>query len=583
MSQFFDQASLVMVPSGYKNGKVYSQKPLSTDGELTFTRSNDTATRVNSSGLIEKVRTSLFTYNTDFTNVAWQKQSTTAVADQVANPVNGAVDADLFYPNASGTYRAIRRNLSPLVISEVGISIYAKAAGKSILFFNDSSGTRQVAFDLSAGTFVNTSATLISMEALSGGWYRCSFSANTEMLYMCVSDGTGNSSVTANGTDGIYIWGQQTEYGVPTEFIGVTTSAAVSVGPVANLPRLDYSGGATCPSLLLEPQRTNSVRFSEQMDNAAWLKLAGVSISANQSVSPDGNTNADHITWSTSGSSTQLYQVNSTSGTSQVLSLFIKYISGSGTGFRLSVGSAVNFGLNLEFSNGGTTLTGTKGTNVSSYKIEDYGNNWFRVSLVPVYAGANTEYNLFRYSGTGTDVYAIWGAQLESASATYATSYIPTLSAAVTRGADASYKTGISSLFGSAFTIFIDVLKLEDNGPTRYLVVKGSGGTYENWIAFEKVSEGVSLIITDGSGNNQVYINKPNIAVGQRLKIAARCQNGSYAFYINGEQIGISSAAFTPSVSIFDLHYYDYLGNQKYNQAMILQPLTNAQLAELTT
>jgi hypothetical protein len=34
MSQFFDQASLVMVPSGYKDGKVYSQKPLSTDGEL---------------------------------------------------------------------------------------------------------------------------------------------------------------------------------------------------------------------------------------------------------------------------------------------------------------------------------------------------------------------------------------------------------------------------------------------------------------------------------------------------------------------------------------------------------------------
>ena len=54
MSQFYDQASLVMVPSGYKAGKVYSQKPLSTDGELTFSRAS-TATRINASGLIESV------------------------------------------------------------------------------------------------------------------------------------------------------------------------------------------------------------------------------------------------------------------------------------------------------------------------------------------------------------------------------------------------------------------------------------------------------------------------------------------------------------------------------------------------
>ena len=95
MSAFYDQASLVVVPSGYKSGKIYAQKPLTTDGQLTFTRASN-ATRVASNGLIEQGRESLFTYNTDFTNVAWTKQSTTIVANQVANPVNGAVDADLF-------------------------------------------------------------------------------------------------------------------------------------------------------------------------------------------------------------------------------------------------------------------------------------------------------------------------------------------------------------------------------------------------------------------------------------------------------------------------------------------------------
>jgi hypothetical protein len=56
---FYTDASLVLIPSGIKDQKVYCAKPVDGSGDLTFTRSNDTATRVNSSGLIEKVRTNL--------------------------------------------------------------------------------------------------------------------------------------------------------------------------------------------------------------------------------------------------------------------------------------------------------------------------------------------------------------------------------------------------------------------------------------------------------------------------------------------------------------------------------------------
>jgi hypothetical protein len=56
---FFSEASLAMIPSGYKTSKVYSALPTSGDGDLTFSRSNDTATRVGPDGLIEKVRTNL--------------------------------------------------------------------------------------------------------------------------------------------------------------------------------------------------------------------------------------------------------------------------------------------------------------------------------------------------------------------------------------------------------------------------------------------------------------------------------------------------------------------------------------------
>jgi hypothetical protein len=56
---FFDDASLVLIPSAQKLQKFIPSKPTDGTGDLTFTRSNDTATRVASNGLIEKVRTNL--------------------------------------------------------------------------------------------------------------------------------------------------------------------------------------------------------------------------------------------------------------------------------------------------------------------------------------------------------------------------------------------------------------------------------------------------------------------------------------------------------------------------------------------
>ena len=54
----------------------------------------------------------------------------------------------------------------------------------------------------------------------------------------------------------IYIQDAQVEIGLAaTDYIesGATTGKA---GLLEDEPRFDYSGGATCPSLLLEPSRT---------------------------------------------------------------------------------------------------------------------------------------------------------------------------------------------------------------------------------------------------------------------------------------------------------------------------------------
>jgi hypothetical protein len=54
MSNLLEQASLVMIPSGYKEDVVYSEIPLDGSGDLQFTRSSN-GTRVNSAGLVEVV------------------------------------------------------------------------------------------------------------------------------------------------------------------------------------------------------------------------------------------------------------------------------------------------------------------------------------------------------------------------------------------------------------------------------------------------------------------------------------------------------------------------------------------------
>jgi hypothetical protein len=121
-----------------------------------------------------------------------------------------------------------------------------------------------------------------------------------------------------SGSESFYVYGSQAEIGVPTDYIPTTTTA-VSVGPVANLPRLNYpinsDGSVGCPSLLLEPQRTNLNPYSEQFDNAEWEKT-NTTITANATTSPDGYTNADALFETTTNDWHRLYDngISVTSG-----------------------------------------------------------------------------------------------------------------------------------------------------------------------------------------------------------------------------------------------------------------------------
>jgi hypothetical protein len=590
MSSFYDDASLVVIPSGYKTSKIYAEKPTDGSGDLTFTRASG-ATRVASNGLIEKVRTNLALYSEDQTN--WTDQNQTSVtANAAANPLNGAVTADKVIPSTATDdhYRGLSMGS---IIGEFTSSIYVKADGYSIIdygVFNSTASNYPVraVFDLSTQTITQINGSISSITSVGSGWYRISVTASvastsTMGIYHRVRSTGTSGNYAGDGTSGMLLWGCQLESGVITPYIGPTTTAAVSVGPVSNIPRLDYLG-SSCPRLLLEPQRTNIVRQSETFDGVTWTKYNGSTVTANTVISPDGTQNADTLTVSTTVYS-GLYQLISGAAGNYVVSIFAK----KGTKnwlYMFDHSAAGQAWFNLDTGTIGSVNTGYTAT------ITPYGNGWFRCTMyrnsggTPGYfqIGLSDANEVSTPTSTGTA--HIWGAQCEAGN--YATSYVPTTSASVTRVADAASKTGISSLLSaSEYTLFWEGTHIPTGQFNSFMTIYNAANNAfsarfyrnntNNEVRATMFNPSTSFSLDMGSGITASYI-----------KCALRVKAGNYAFYVNGSLVNSSTNALAPSNILDSVNLQFYGSSQSFDQntaqALFFKTgLTNAQLAELTT
>ena len=255
---FFDDSSLAFLPSGAagKDGKAYSIKPTDGTGDFTFSRgSNLAATRVGPTGLIEKGRENLLKQSNNFDTTPWLLNTTSATSGQ--SGYDGSSDAWLLNSTGTGFPRA-QQNVSTSGVFV--FSVYAKAATDGFMLIRTFGADAQVWFDLSDGSISNeTGAQYISstIENIGNGWYRYSILANGSLTSVRIYPGSAYGVYSTNG-NGIYIQDSQVEVGtLATEVIesGASTGKA---GLLEDEPRFDYSGGATCPSLLLEPSHARS-------------------------------------------------------------------------------------------------------------------------------------------------------------------------------------------------------------------------------------------------------------------------------------------------------------------------------------
>jgi hypothetical protein len=513
----FDDASLVLIPSGYKNGKVYSVKPTDGTGDLTFTRASS-ATRVQSNGLIEKVRTNLLLNSATFVT-----QTVTVTGNPHTISFTG-----------TGT----------VVITGTG-----------------------------SGTLVGTgAANRVSL----------SFTATAGALIL-----TGTGTVTL----------AQLETGdIATDYIP-TTATAVSVGPVSGLPRLDYYDSA-CPKLLLEPQRSNLALYSENFDNAGWTKT-NTTITANASISPDGYVNADKLI-ANSGAVLSSISNNAlqaiTKAASAIQYTYSVFAKQSGLN-RISIfaqgTSAANHAIvTISLVNGTiSTAAATGGTFTgASASVSDYGNGWYRCALVFT---TNTDTALtFRNiptdstitTGDGVTGILIYGAQLEQAP--YASSYIPTLGASVTRVADAASKTGITSLIGQTEGTLFYEFNSGANDSADYVISLSDGTTSNRIFLFRGAANNIMGRIT-ASGTVNASISSSTLAENTTYKAALAYANNDVVLNLNGIQVGVDTSATIPATDRLLFDNGAGAGVARFfrplNQLLLFKTrLTNAQLAELT-
>ena len=325
-----------------------------------------------------------------------------------------------------------------------------------------------------------------------------------------------------------------------------TDSAGVLRAAATDVPRFDHNPlTGESLGLLVEEQRTNLLLRSEEINDAAWTTLAlNATVSANQTTAPNGATTADSIADDAVNNVHYIGQsVAVAAATTYTFSCFLRagtsnfgYLSLSGGG----PGWGDTFVVNLS-----TGVGNVQAGSFGSTSIQAFADGWYRVVVTKITTGSGTpqlrigvaqSLSVTSYSGSGNTIFA-WGAQLEAGA--FASSYIPTTTAAATRNADVASITGTNfsswyrqdegTWFGDAFREFA-----VPAGQFPVIVDARTSGANLNINQFSYLLESIAgtYIAVDGAVQSEQY---PGGLTGvRRRRVASAYAANNFAASANG-------------------------------------------------
>jgi hypothetical protein len=589
----FDDASWVMVPSQYEEDWVRAFKPTSELGNLAFTRSSD-ATFTDSTGVVRRSPWNLVTYSEQFNNAAWTKDRVT-VTDNVTTAPNGTLSADKIVDTLQGNNAYRVYNAVTLSAISYSASFYVKAAEYSWVYIRIGNSLR-VWFNVTTGVVGGADSGIAGrIENAGNGWYRCTAIITTATagggfaLLGLTNANNVESYTPTTGGQGVFVWGAQLVEGTEALPYFATTDRL-------NVPRLDYSNAdgtlSTCPRLLLEPQRTNSIRNSSMVGAVAgspgtlptnWAaSVAGLTQTIVGTGTENGLPYIDLRFNGTANSTTLLVNLEGTTtiaasnGQTWNQSIYAKVIAAPQPPISYALFSVQRAGgSNL----GSFTNTFVPTSTLQRFTATNTMNQATITSIQPYFLATIAAATAYDFT------IRIAAPQMELGA--YATTWVPTTTAAVTRIADAASKTGVSSLIGQAEGVFFIDFVYSNSDTSNAQLFSLSDGTATNRIMIGTVFSNV-LNATITNNSSSVFAGNTSFAlvVGQQYRAAIGYKANDFVFYVNGTQITTDNSGAVPATSQIQSNSGAGSSNMFYriNQAALFPVrLDNATLAALTT
>lgn len=374
-------------------------------------------------------------------------------------------------------------------------------------------------------------------------------------------------------------------------------------------PRFDHDPVTLLPrGLLIEEQRTNlEPRSSISGASGVWTINGAATATANSQTAPDGTTAAVRLAASNTASDIRALRMPgfSVANGPIAVSVFMKK-NGPFNGY-IQINSFGGASVAYFDLTAGTAVVGADlvaGYTNKSASIEAMANGWYRCKFTlttPDGGSFLQHYGICGAFDTSGDDRAtvgvvgqgvdLWGAQVEE-SAVFATSYIPTTTAAVTRAADSASMTGtnFSSWFNQPTgTWFIDyrVGGIRPGGANNFMYIQDASANDDYIVGINSSGDLGVAVFDNGSLQATSYGSFPPVAAVGRYKAAFAYAVNDFASTYNGAAVVTDTSGTVPTPDRLTIGSYssgfEYCNGHVVNLRFYNVRKTNAELQALTS